>query len=242
MSSTRADEIDQRLPAYAQLRDRLAARIAAGEFRPGAAFPSENQLAGETGLSVGTVRRAMQQLVDEGLLERRRGSGTFLRSPAFDVSLFRFFAVETRGERTIPTSRLVLRSRAAPPAAVAAVLGTDDAVRIERIRSVGADVVLAEEIWVPQARFPGIETIAEAEIGPLLYPFYLDRFGVLVSSATDDVSFEPADAHNARRLGVEEGAPLAVIERTARAVDGAVVEWRVAYGDATRFRYRSRIG
>lgn len=234
---------DTRLPAYLRLRDRLAARIAASEWQVEEALPSENVLARETGLSVGTVRRAIQQLVDEGLLERRQGSGTFLRKPAFEANLFRFFALHDRVEaRTIPVSRLILRARKIAPAAVAGILGTEACIRIDRLRLLGNDPVLFEEIWLPEAKFSGIETEPESEIGPLLYPFYLERYGIFIASADEEVSFASAAKSVASRLGLEEGDPVAVIERTAFTVDGSPSEWRRAIGPAHRFRYRSRIG
>ncbi|MDB6454180.1 GntR family transcriptional regulator [Falsirhodobacter sp. 20TX0035] len=235
-------EVDKRLPSYIRLRDGLAGRIARGDWKPDVTLPSENQLAAETGLSVGTVRKAMQMLVDEGLLERRQGAGTFLSKRAFDTSLFRFFAVTTEdGTPIIPTSRLIARTRIGAPAAVSRVLGTEDCIRIDRVRSHFDQVLLSEEIWIPHHRFQGLETLAEGEIGPLLYPLYLERFSVFIANAVDDVSFARASDAVAGRLGVAPGGPTAVIERTAFTVDGTAVEWRVAQGPAERFRYRSRL-
>src|SRR3954467_9264211 len=73
------EELDQRLPLYARLADVLTRRIASGEWSPDAPLPAETALATDYGVSVGTLRKAMGQLVDEGLLERRQGSGTFVR-------------------------------------------------------------------------------------------------------------------------------------------------------------------
>ncbi|MAM74333.1 GntR family transcriptional regulator [uncultured Tistrella sp.] len=241
---------DERLPAYLRLRDELAARIAAGEWGPDHALPSENALARDHRLSVGTVRKAVQQLVDEGLLERRQGSGTYLRKPAFDATLFRFFQMQGRfqmqgpGEdaRSIPKSQLITRVRMTAPEPVAAILGTADTIRIERVRSLSGRPILAEEIYIRADRFEGLESLPAHELGPLLYPVYYDRFGVFVARAIDDVSFGQADATTATRLGIAEGAPVACIERTAFTIDGTAVEWRIARGDALNFRYRSRIG
>lgn len=239
--NSHVDAADSRLPAYLQLRDALASRIARGDWSADAALPSENQLKAETGLSVGTVRKAMQMLVDEGLLERRQGSGTFLRRRAFDATLFRFFAVGT-DSATIPQSRLVTRAVMQAPPRVTSILGTNDCIRIERLRSNADGVLLAEEIWLPRTLFSGIETLPETEFGPLLYPVYHDRFGVFIASAVDEVSFAPAPAPIAARLGLADGTPSAVIERTALAADGTAVEWRIAHGPSDRFRYRSRLG
>ncbi|MEO1092183.1 MAG: GntR family transcriptional regulator [Pseudomonadota bacterium] len=242
MAPTRSS-IDARLPAYLQLRDRLAARIASGEWGPGDALPSENVLSREHQLSVGTVRRATQQLVDEGLLERRQGAGTFLRKPAFDATLFRFFQMlsEDGSAPSIPQSSLVSRALVTAPAAVGEVLGTDRVLRIDRVRSLADRPILAEEIYVSADRFAGFESIPESALGPLLYPVYFDRFGILVARAVDDLRFGHAPEASAQLLGIASGDPVAVIERTAFAPDGTAVEWRVARGDAKRFRYRSHI-
>lgn len=235
--------IDARLPAYVQLRDRLAARIGRGEWKPDEALPSENVLAGETGLSVGTVRKAMQLLVDEGLLERRRGSGTYLRTPSFNASLFRFFAVRVPGgEGTIPTSRILSRQIKPAPEPVITLFGDRQALHLERLRGGPDQVLMAEEIWLRRHHFPGLEALPESEMGPLLYPLFLDRYGVFIARAVDEVSFSTADALIAERLGLEQGAPIAVIERTAYSADGRPVEWRIARGSALWFRYRSNVG
>lgn len=238
-----ASRTDDRLPAYLRLRDELASRIAAGEWGAEQALPSDNRLAREHELSVGTVRKAVQQLVDEGLLERRQGTGTFLRKPAFDATLFRFFQIRQEGEsQSIPTSRLISRACVEAPAFVRERLGTDQVIRIERLRCLSEQPLLSEEIYIPQARFDGFEAMPATEIGPLLYPVYLDRFGIFVARAEDEVRFGSADAVTARRLDIAPGDPVAVIERTAFTMAGEPIEWRIASGRADRFRYRSRIG
>lgn len=243
MSSLERLEEDSRLPAYMRLRDRIAARIAAGEWSTEDALPSENALARDSGFSVGTVRKALQQLVSEGLLERHQGAGTFLRKPAFEPTLFRFFALQGEDRaQSIPVSRLIARSVLNAPAEIAAVLGSGDCIRIDRLRLLQDTPILTEEIWLPRARFDGIETVAEAEIGPLLYPYYLERFGVFVARAEDEVSFAKPPAAISKRLRLAAGEFVAVIERTAFALDGSAIEWRRAMGPARSFRYRSRIG
>ncbi len=234
---------DNRLPAYVRLRDELASRIAAGEWSADDALPSDNALARDHDLSVGTVRKAVQQLVDEGLLERRQGTGTFLRKPAFDATLFRFFqAREGDSEASIPTSRLISRVRTTAPAHVAEALGTDDVIRIERLRYLSEQPFLSEELYIPYETFAGFESLPDSEVGPLLYPVYLDRFGVFVNRAEDEVRFGSADKTTAQRLGLSEGDAVAVIERSAYTVAGDCIEWRIASGRADSFRYRSRIG
>jgi GntR family transcriptional regulator len=75
-------------PLYRQLADELEARIRSGKFAAGACIPSEHKLAAEHGIGRPTVRQATDYLVRRGLLERRRGSGTFVLTPRTEVDLF----------------------------------------------------------------------------------------------------------------------------------------------------------
>ena len=103
------DATDQRLPLYQRLKDAFAARIAQGEWRPGAAIPPEVELAVEYGVALGTVRKAIDGLVQEGLIDRRQGRGTFVRKADFTNALFRFFRHTQDGEPVRPTGRLLSR-------------------------------------------------------------------------------------------------------------------------------------
>jgi GntR family transcriptional regulator len=235
--------MDVRLPAYVRLRDEFASLIASGVWRLDAAIPSEAQLARERGVSIGTVRKAVDQLVHEGLIERRQGSGTYIRRPAFNGSLFRFFQLRGQSQEpaTIPESRLLARTPVEAPGFIRDVLGCEKAIRIERVRSLRGQPILLEEIYVDQERFHGFEDIPEAEIGPLLYPVYLERYGIFISGATDEISFCAAGLHPSRVLGIAEGDPVAVVERTALDMDRRPTEWRRAQGSAWSFRYRMTV-
>ncbi|MEM8959066.1 MAG: GntR family transcriptional regulator [Pseudomonadota bacterium] len=234
---------DDRLPAYIRLRDTLTGRIAAGEWTADQPIPSEAKLAKEYGLSVGTVRKSVDGLVGEGLLERRQGSGTYVKAPSFDATLFRFFQWrEVDGTQlSIPSSKLIVRTRSAAPPEAEEALGTGDVIKIVRVRSLSDLPVLLEEIYIPASLFAGFETLAEDRLGPLLYPIYFEHFGILVKRATDDLTFGMADEATAKQLRLNRGDPLAVIRRTAYDIEQNPVEWRIARGSAAQFRYRSEI-
>ena len=139
-------------------------------WTPDQPIPSEARLAKEYGLSVGTVRKGVDGLVEEGLLERRQGSGTYVRAPSFDATLFRFFQYrEADGSQvSIPSSQLILRSKTTAPSEAAAALGTDDVIKIVRLRSLADEPILYEEIYIPTDLFDGFETLGEETFGPLL--------------------------------------------------------------------------
>ncbi|MGA5481033.1 GntR family transcriptional regulator [Pseudomonas siliginis] len=232
---------DARLPLYQRLRDQLADQIANNRWRPGEAIPTEAALSAEYQLSTGTVRKAIDALVSEGILERQQGRGTFIRRAQFQSSLFRFFRFQTvSGERQVPESRILSIEPAAAPSAVAQALGLPvDApvIRIVRVRLLDVKPVLAEEIWLPRQRFQALLKIDLSREGPLLYPIYEEVCGQVVASAEETLTAESVNDVHARLLQVAVNSPVIVIERLARDYAGSPLEWRRSRGHAEHFRY-----
>ena len=232
---------DARLPLYQRLRDQLAEQIANNRWRPGEAIPTEAALSAEYQLSTGTVRKAIDALVSEGILERQQGRGTFIRRAQFQSSLFRFFRFQTiSGERQVPESRILSIEPVAAPSAVAQALGLPaDApvIRIVRVRLLDVKPVLAEEIWLPRQRFQALLEIDLSREGPLLYPIYEEVCGQVVASAEETLTAESVNDVHARLLQVAVNSPVIVIERLARDYSGSPLEWRRSRGHAEHFRY-----
>lgn len=236
---------DSRLPLYQRLRDEILEKITRREWNPDEAIPTETELTKTYGVAIGTVRKAVETLVAEGLLERNQGRGTFVRRPRFDASLFRFFRHQTAaGERKIPQGRILKRQLATPPARVASALkltGKAKAIQLERLRLIDGQIILAEEIWLPNSRFAALMKLAPSDFGDLLYPLYEERCGQAVASAQETLTVETADAKIAGLLGVKAGSPVIVIERLALGYDRQPLEWRHSYGSAETFRYQVEI-
>jgi GntR family transcriptional regulator len=237
--------LDQRLPRYQRLRDDIAIRINRREWRPGDLIQSEAELAAQHGVAIGTVRKAVDQLVAEGVLERQQGRGTFVRRARFNSSLFRFFRFQSEsGERRIPQSRILRRKVIAAPSAVASALRIpvgEPVISLSRLRLIDGEPLLAEEIWLQKSRFESVLAMQSQDFGDLLYPLYEERCGQVVISADENLSVELATAMQARLLRLEEGAPLIVIERLAFDLERHPIEWRRSRGPATRFRYHVEI-
>ena len=239
------DHTDNRLPLYQRLRDALAASIARREWLPGDAIPSESELAQTHNVAIGTVRKAIDQLVADGVLERQQGRGTFVRRAKFNSSLFRFFRFQTEsGERQVPQSRILqLKSLPAPSAVAQALRMLPDtpAIFLSRLRVIDDKPLLAEEIWLSADRFKALLTLHPSEFGDLLYPLYDERCGQVVVSANETLTVELANPMRARLLKQEPGAPLIVIERLAFDLEKQPIEWRRSRGAASKFRYHVEI-
>ncbi|SIT47913.1 Transcriptional regulator, GntR family [Paraburkholderia piptadeniae] len=236
---------DDRLPRYQRLRDEMVALIAARHWKPGEAIPTEQALAKSYDVAVGTVRKAVDLLVAEGLLERFQGRGTFVRRASFDSSLFRFFRFQTRqGERRIPQSRILRREVVDAPSAVAATLQISSSARViqmSRLRLIDDVPMLAEEIWLPYVRFAAFAQMDLNEVGDLLYPVYEAQCNQVVASATETLTVEAIDPLHARLLRIEPGTPAVVIERLAYGYDRQPLEWRRSRGPASEFIYQAEI-
>lgn len=233
---------DRRLPRYQQLRDAVRAQIAAGVWKPGEAIPAEQSLAETYGIAVGTVRKAIDALVTDGLLIRRQGKGTFVRRAEFSNTLFRFFYFHDKdGKKAQPEGRVLSCKRVPASAEAAANLslapGTA-AIRISRLRLLDGAPLLLEDIWVPARPFAALMDLRPEEFGNLLYPLYQDLCGQVVGSVEEALSVASVDPGQADQLGMEAGAPVVVIERLARGYDKQPLEWRRSLGPADRFHYR----
>jgi GntR family transcriptional regulator len=233
---------DERLPLFERLRDALARRLRAGEWAPGEALPAELALAEEYGVSLGTIRRAIGSLVESGALERRQGSGTFVRTGDFSSTLFRFFRLQgPDGAPIRPEGRLLSRKVKRADATIAAALALrpgDEIISMTRLRLSGGEPLLAEDIALPLEHFRPFLDIPAADLGPLLYPVYARTCGRVIARAEETITFVRCPAVEARLLSLKAGDPVVAIERIARDFDGVACEWRRSLGPANRFHYR----
>lgn len=236
---------DYRLPRYQRLADQIRDEIVRGDRKPGDRLPSENILAKEYHLATGTVRKALSQLVDEGILERFHGKGTFVRRPQFDKSLFRFFRFrDPQGEVIVPESQILRRTREPIPSFIAGKLKVKEgefAIHFQRLRLIKNQPVLLEEIWLPLPRFKELLKIDTSNLGPLLYPIYDSVCGQFVLWAEEELTVELPDSETAKTLRIDESEPIMVIDRLARGYDDVPLEWRRYRGPASNFHYRTEI-
>ncbi|MFJ2538707.1 MULTISPECIES: GntR family transcriptional regulator [unclassified Pseudomonas] len=233
---------DERLPLYQRLREEMLAKIAAGEWTPGAPIPTEAELTKHYGVAIGTVRKAVETLVNEGLLLRSQGRGTFVRRPNFDASLARFFRqVNASGGREIPTSRILAKTLQKPSLAVANALKLQDGeqvVSMERLRMVEGRTLFHEDIWLPATRFGALLSMDSESFGELLYPLYETQCGQCIASASETLTVGEADPAMATILSIKEGSPVVTIERTALGYDRSPLEYRISRAAAEGFRYQ----
>jgi GntR family transcriptional regulator len=235
------NKADPRLPRYQQIRDDIAARIAKGEWKAGEAIATEAELSTTYGVAIGTIRRAIDELAGDGLIERAHGRGMFVRRADFSSSLFRFFRLGSGDQpQLVPQSRILSRSLETPSTEIRDKLllaQTQDAVRMIRLRLDGGRVLLREEIWLSAALFRPILDIDLEQLMPLLYPAYERHCGRIVARAKERLQVETASKEVAADLGAKPGDTVVRMERLAIDHADMPLEWRISHGLADQFVY-----
>jgi GntR family transcriptional regulator len=234
------------MPLYRDLKRDLTQRIAAAEWLPGGALPSEAKLAAHYRVAIGTVRKAIDELVAERIVRRRHGSGTYVTGHDADRLLFHFFHVVPRvGGRLAPTTRTLAfrRARAAPEEARRLQLRPRAAVlRVRNLLSLNGEPAVLDELVLPQSLFAGLSKKILTGRGNTIYHLYQTRYGVNVLRTTERLRAVRADAAAARLLGVAAGAPLLQISRTALTYGDAPVELRESLVNTAAYDYFSDLG
>lgn len=216
-------------PLYQQVRERLVTRLIDGDWVAGDVIPSEIQLARELGVSQGTVRKALDEMVRDNILRRKQGRGTFVASSDDAEFVFQFFRLQPDdGERVLPTSQVISVRRDKATAAVAQALditrGTD-IFRIERVRSLNDRPAISETVVLVRALFDGFPT---RDVPNNLYNLYAKRWGIRIGRTHEQLKAVASTETEAQRLGCAPGAPLLRIERVAHDLGGRPVELRLS--------------
>lgn len=216
------------VPLYQMVRERLISQIEDGTWRPGVALPSEFQLADQLNVSQGTVRKALIDLEKIGIIERKQGRGTFVKTDTPERSMFHFFRVSTAdGKRIVPEtlqSRISDRPATIDERASFEVTKALVVTEIKRHRRFENKPLAQETVVLRSDLFPGMA--ARPDLPNALYPFYQQEFHINILRAEEKLCAIAATIDQAAALEVEPGAPLLKIDRRALDIRHRPVELR----------------
>jgi GntR family transcriptional regulator len=210
---------------YRAIAADLASKIRAGQYAPGEALPAQRELSASYGVTLMTLRQALGELRDEGLIVQQAGRGTFVAPPhlAYQLGSLQSLADDLRKQgheiRTVVLGRSLRRA----PARVAAQLRTraeDGALRLERVREFAGRPAIHQVSWIRQ---PYAEQIRDRDFtGVSLYAALAD-VGVAVARASETIRPDLLDPAVARHLGEEPGRPVFVSDRITYSLDATAV-------------------
>ena len=204
---------------YQTIADELRAQISGGAFAAGRLLPSEAELSDTFTASRVTVRRALDVLRDEGLLDSRQGFGWFVAADPLRQSLAHLGTIESQLEAEgLSSARRVIDFRFVPaPARVRDVLGQGNVLRVRRINLANGEPFALVTVWCPE-QFGAALSRADVERSP----FY-ELIGVELGGAVQTIGAAAASAADAELLGVPTGSPVLRCERVTQSVAGVPV-------------------
>lgn len=206
-------------PLYKQIKRLLLDSLRHGEWKPGAAIPSEMDLASRFQVSQGTVRKAIDELAAENLLVRRQGKGTYVATHHEPRSQYRFLRLLAK-DGSIPDahSRFIECRRLRAPADVAALLELKAGaavVFVRRLLRFAQAPVVLDDIWLPARMFRGLSFERLAAYSGPLYGLFESEFGIPMVRADERLRAVPAEGEAVALLQVDSGSPLLLVERVS---------------------------
>jgi GntR family transcriptional regulator len=208
-------------PAYKRIQGVILKRIEAGQLKPGDAVNSERELAKIHRVSLMTARHALAMLEREGMVERRRGAGTFVAPPKIHFNKLMSFS-EQMASRSLPARSKVLScgiiNGEQEIAARLALPAQSRLLKIERVRH-GANQPFAVETCYLSADEFGDLTNAPLERGSLFSLLERDH-GLSLAHADEQIDATAADPRTASLLGISRGQPLLRIRQVIYSTEG----------------------
>jgi len=228
------------IPRYYQLKEILEKRIQSGEFQPGDQFPTDQCLCEAYCLSRGTVRRAIDMLVEEGRLRREQGRGTFVTTPQLTQTFFRLASFDEemsqRGRK--PSTKLIHRKVIPATEQIAADLDLkvgEDVIEISRLRLADGLPMAFETRYLAYKICPDLmnEDLENQSIHSLL----IDKFNIPLIRARHTIEARVLTAREARLLQTQPGSTGFFVSRITYSLDDRpVTMYRILYrGDEYRF-------
>jgi GntR family transcriptional regulator len=209
------------MPAYKRIQSGILRRIEAGQLKPGDVVDSERELAKIHRVSLMTARHALVALEKEGMVERRRGAGTYVAPPKIHFNKLMSYTEQMASRGLSAVSKVLNFSVIDTEQEIAARLslpGASRLIKLERLRS-GADEPFAlETCYLSADEFAGL-TQAPVEHGSLFSILEHD-YGLEIAHADEEIDATPADPHTARLLGIPHGLPLLRIRQVIYSMKG----------------------
>ncbi|MDE3134342.1 MAG: GntR family transcriptional regulator [Acidobacteriota bacterium] len=222
MTITGAPEVAE--PKYYAVKRHLLEFI--GSLDPGSAVPTERELATDMRTSRTTVRQALTELVVEGRLVRRQGSGTYVAEPKITWPLYlASFTEQVEASGFKPSAEVLATHRVAATGELAQQLGLParaPVYKVERLRFADAFPIAVETSWLPAERFPGLtrQIRTHASLHAILSELYDTR----LRTGEEWIETAPATPREAGPLNVDVGTPMLIVSRQNFDSGGTPVE------------------
>jgi GntR family transcriptional regulator len=218
------------VPLYGKVEEVLASEISRGEMQPGDRLPSEDELLTRFAVSRITVRRAIQNLIQRGIVQIQRGRGTFVLAPKISQELTKLTGfvedMDTHGRTA--SARVMSQGMVVANARVARQLGISKGtrvMRIERVRLADGVPMSFDETYLPLEI--GRKIVRNNLRVVPIFTLLEEKYGIPLTEAEYSLEAAAASAQVAKALEVAEGTPIFRIERTSFTTDGKPIDYEM---------------
>jgi GntR family transcriptional regulator len=226
----------QSLPKYLQISELLIRDIAAGRLENGSRLPTERDLAAQLSTSIGTLRKALAELEQQGLLERVQGSGNYIRSKSEVNSIYSFFRVELLEGGGLPRAEVLDVSKRAKPAEFPYFGSNSDGFRIRRMRYLNDIPAVLEEIWLDANH---AAQISADDLNEALYVYYRKSLDLWITRVEDRIGLRPKPMWCPENLNLNETSVC--VDRLSFDQREQSVEFSISWINSNVAQYVARI-
>ena len=226
-------------PMYIKIHNQIKRDIENKKYKVGERIPAERQLASKFNVSRMTLRQAIKTLEDEGILERRLGSGTYVSSQKVQekMSGIMSFTDITRSNGQVPSSKLLSYSITKPSLSEKEkfkIQDTDNVLRMERVRFADNVLICYEVATIP---YELVSRFSKDEISSSLYQTLEEKGGYKIGSVVENIGAAVANENEARLLSVKKGEPLVTRRQVTELSNHYPFEYVRASYVAERFEF-----
>ena len=226
-------------PMYIKIHNQIKKDIEINKYKVGERIPAERRLALQFNVSRMTLRQAIKTLEDEGVLERRLGSGTYVASQKVQekMSGIMSFTEITKANGQVPTSKLISYRVTKPSLSEKEKLQIKDessVLRMERVRSADGVPICYEVATIP---FSLVAKFSKTEIATSLYKTLEKNGGYEIGNVIENIGAAIANENDAKLLSINKGDPLVTRRQITELSNGKPFEYVLASYVADRFEF-----
>ena len=234
------------LTAYEEVKQKITEDLVRGRYPMGQALPAEKDLSKELDVSIGTLRKAVDELVAEGIVVRRQGRGTYVAEHDLKRLLYYFFHVVKHDvdKKANPRVDLVSLNTAVATKEEASKLNIKEGAPVWRLVNclyLEEHCVMIDQITLDKKRFKNLNRSEFINREGSIYQLYQMKYGQTVVRSRERLRASLVSKQHAEWLDIKPNSPVLVIRRVALGIQDDPIEWRISTLNTNQYEYFSEL-
>ena len=234
------------LTAYEEVKQKITEDLVRGRYPMGQALPAEKDLSKELDVSIGTLRKAVDELVAEGIVVRRQGRGTYVAEHDLKRLLYYFFHVVKHDvdKKANPIVELVSLNTAVATKEEASKLNLKEGAPVWRLVNclyLEERCVMIDQITLDKKRFKNFTRAEFINREGSIYQLYQMKYGQTVVRSSERLRASLVSKQHAEWLDIKPNSPVLVIRRVALGIQDDPIEWRISTLNTNQYEYFSEL-